>query len=237
VELKFTKDMQMLDSLETESEELVAFSIRAVNSNGRSSAAFAYSDKATDGYNANEDVILLEDDSWKRSGMPLVYTVAGNKAVSVNSLKDQHVIPLGVFADEGTTYTLTFVGVDNVAEPVLYDAELNKETPINEGFSMTLTGATHGRYFIRTAGGVTEIQEVTQEMPKVVVYSPTRRTIVVSADDEIQRVEVYDIGGRMLKRATVSGNACTISDINTSVAIVKVFTSNGTCVSKLKVKN
>ncbi|MCD8202592.1 MAG: hypothetical protein LUD48_02995 [Prevotella sp.] len=231
----FTQDMQS-DTLVT-IEDAEVMSIRAANANGMTSAAFGYSDKATDTYSAREDAILLEDDSWKRSGMPLVYTVAGDKAVSVNTLKSLNVIPLGVFADEGSSYTLTFVGVNNVEEPVLYDAELNTETPLTEGYTMTLEGATHGRYFIRTAGNSTEIQEVTQEMPKVVVYSPTSRTIVVSADEEIERVEVYDIGGRMLKRASACGNACTIGDINTSVAIVKVFTSNGTCVSKLRIKN
>ncbi|MCD8291320.1 MAG: hypothetical protein LUC91_07450, partial [Prevotella sp.] len=110
--LNFTKEMQ--DTLATETASLAAFSIRAMNSSGRSSAAFYYSENATDGYDANEDAILLEDASWKKSGMPFVYTVAGDKAVSVNSLKEQRMIPLGVFADDGSSYTLTFVGVDNV---------------------------------------------------------------------------------------------------------------------------
>ncbi len=236
VELKFTKDMQTLDTLETETEQ-VAFSIRAVSASGRSSAAFAYSDNATDGYSVNEDAILLEDDSWKRIGMPLVYTVAGSKAVSVNTLKEQRVIPLGVFADEGSVYTLTFVGVDNVEQPVLYDAELNTETPINEGMSMTLQGATHGRYFIRTAGNATEIQEVTEQKASVSVYSLASRTIVVSADEEIERVEVYSINGSLLKRATVNGSACTITDVNCGIAVVKVKTESGLHVSKLRIKN
>ncbi|MCD8202360.1 MAG: hypothetical protein LUD48_01805 [Prevotella sp.] len=232
----FTEDMQS-DTLVTIEDDYEMFSIRAANSNGRSSAAFAYSDKATDGYNANEDAILLEDASWKRSGMPLVYTVAGNKAVSVNSLKDLRVIPLGVFADEGSTYTLTFVGVDNVAEPVLYDAELNTETPINEGFTMTLTGATHGRYFIRTNGKAsTDIQEVTEQKSTVSVYSPTSRTIVVSSDAEIKTVEVYNINGNLLKRATVDGISCTLYNINCDIAIVKVSTEEGSHVSKIRVK-
>ncbi len=232
----FTADMQS-DTLITIDEDAEVFSIRAVSASGRSSTAFGYSDKATDGYSTREDAVLLEDDSWKRSGMPLVYTVAGSKAVSVNTLKEQRVIPLGVFADEGISYTLTFVGVNNVEEPVLYDAELNTETPINEGMSMTLQGATHGRYFIRTAGNTTEIQEVTKQTASVSVYSPASRTIVVSADEEIERVEVYDIGGRMLKRATVNGSACTITDVNCGIAVVKVKTESGLHVTKLRIKN
>ncbi len=237
VELKFTKDMQKLDNDTVTTTAYNAMSIRAVNSNGRSSAAFAYSDNATDDYSVNEDAVLLEDASWKKTGMPLVYTVAGSKAVSVNSLKELRVIPLGVFADDGSTYSLTFVGVNNVEEPVLYDAELNTETPINEGFTMTLTGATHGRYFIRTNGKAsTDIQEVTEQKPAVTVYSPTSRTIIVSSDDEIKSVEVYSINGSLLKRATVNGSACTITDINCDIAIVKVYTESGSHVSKIRVK-
>ncbi len=232
----FTQDMQT-DTLVTIEEETDVMSIRASNAAGMTSAAFGYSDKATDTYSSREDAILLEDDSWKKSGMPLVYTVAGDRSVSVNTLKSLNVIPLGVFADEGCSYTLTFVGVDNVEEPVLYDAEKNTETPITEGFTMMLEGATHGRYFIRTSKSSDGIEDVEVQKVGVSVYSPTSRTIVVSSDAEIESVEVYDIGGRMLKRVRVDGISCTIHGINCDVAIVRCHTKQGEHVSKLKIKN
>ncbi|MCD8291471.1 MAG: hypothetical protein LUC91_08225 [Prevotella sp.] len=237
VDIKFTKDMQVLSSDDV--SQLKAFSIRAANSVGISSAAFAYFDNATDEYSASEDVVLLEDASWSKSGMPMVYTVAGDKAVSVNSLKSEKVIPLGVFADDDCVYTLTFVGVDNIEDPVLYDAVLDTETSLTEGFVLDMQGASYGRYFIRTAGSSTnDIQEIEDAKYSVTVYSPARNTVVVSSDTEINSVEVYSIGGAMLKRAILDGrNSCVLYDINCDVAIVKVYTKEGSHVSKLKVKS
>ncbi|MCD8291319.1 MAG: T9SS type A sorting domain-containing protein [Prevotella sp.] len=114
---------------------------------------------------------------------------------------------------------------------------MNTETPIVEGFTMTLEGATHGRYFIHTAGASTGINEVTEQKANVDVYSPTSRTIVVSSDSEIETVEVYDIGGKMLKRVSGKDRACTITDVNCGIAVVKVETEAGTHVSKLRIKN
>ncbi|MCD8291702.1 MAG: hypothetical protein LUC91_09425, partial [Prevotella sp.] len=236
--ITFTKDMQKLETDENTDETLFVFSIRAEGNGGRSSAAISYSEYATDGYGVDEDVIMLEDASWKKNGMPLVYTVADGKAVSVNSLKEQRVIPLGVFADEGSSYTLTFVGVDNVEEPALYDAETNTETPITEGYSITLEGATHGRYFIHTAGRAeVDIKEMYGQTPKVVVYSPTSGTIVVNSEAEIEIVEVYSVGGTLLKRASLVGkNSCTLYDIDCDIAIVRCYTKEGSHVSKLRIK-
>ncbi len=236
MDLTFTSDMQVLSD-ETETASVQTMSIRAASAEGMSSAAFTYSEDAEDGYSENEDAVMLEDASWNKSGMPMVYTVAGSMAVSVNTLKELRVIPLGVFANEGSSYTLTFVGVDNIDEPTLYDAELNTETPITEGMVMTLEGATHGRYFIHTSGAATGINEVIEQNASVSVYSPTSRTIVVSAESEIETVEVYSINGGLLKRATVNGSACTITDVDCGIAVVKVETAGGSHVFKLKVKS
>ncbi len=236
MDLTFTSDMQVLSD-ETETASVQTMSIRAASAEGMSSAAFTYSEDAEDGYSENEDAVMLEDASWNKSGMPMVYTVAGSMAVSVNTLKELRVIPLGVFANEGSSYTLTFVGVDNIDEPTLYDAELNTETPITEGMVMTLEGATHGRYFIHTSGAATGINEVIEQNASVSVYSPTSRTIVVSAESEIETVEVYSINGGLLKRATVNGSACTITDVDCGIAVVKVETADGSHVSKLRIKN
>ncbi len=239
LKVKFTKDMQALSSDEDDAKNIIAFSVRAQNENGRSSAAFAYSDTASDGYDSNEDVILLEDDSWTKKGKPMVYTVAGDKAVSVNSLNSLTVIPLGVFVSDNSSYTLTFVGVDNVDQPMLYDAQTNILTPITEGFTVAMEGSSHGRYFIHTASNMTSgITETVEEDYGMTAFSPTSRTIVVSSNAELRNVEVYSVGGTLQKRLDIPANtlATTIHGVDSGVAIVKAKTEKGNYVRKIMVK-
>ncbi len=233
----FTKDMQVLDT--SSANNMVAFSIRAQNANGKSSAAFAYSDTASDGYDADEDAILLKDASLQNSSMPLVYTVAGDKAVSINTLNSQTTIPLGVFVDDNSTYTLTFVGVDNVVEPTLYDAETNTRTPITEGYSIEITGATHGRYYINSLGKTsTGIVETAEQSYGMNAYSPSRRTVTVSSNAELRTIEIYSVNGTLQKRVNVTDNsyATTISGVDSGIAIIRALTDEGTFVRKIGVK-
>ncbi|MCD8291095.1 MAG: T9SS type A sorting domain-containing protein, partial [Prevotella sp.] len=231
----FTKDMQAFD----EPKNIVAFSIRAENANGKSSAAFTYSDTASDGYDADEDAILLKDATLQSSSMPLVYTVAGDKAVSINTLNSQKTIPLGVFVDDNSTYTLTFVGVDNVIEPTLYDAYTNTKTAITEGYSIEIAGATHGRYYINSLGKAsTGILDTSEQSYGMNAYSPSSRTVTVSSDAEINTVEIYSINGALEKRVNVGGNySCSIDGINCSIAIIKANTKEGIFIRKLKIKD
>ncbi len=229
----FTKDMQK----NTEENALVWFSLRATNSIGTTSASLAYDDSASDGYYVGEDVVMMEDTSWQRDGMPVVYTVAGQVAVSVNKLSTMPLIPLGVFADDDCAYTLTFVGVDCLNEPVLINTYEKTETALTEGFTLDMKGASHGRYFICAKGAATEISLTENEVCDITAYSPTPGTVIVSSTAELEDIGVYSIGGMLLSRVNASGNyACTIEGINSGVAIVHARTSEGTFVKKLRVR-
>ncbi len=235
--IKFTDDMQVLKSASGGAKAtLVAFSIRAQGTGGMSGASFVYSDNATDEYDASEDAVLMSDVSWESDSIPMVYTVAGDMAVGVNRLKEQTVIPLGVFAADESKYTLTFAGTQFIEDPILYDAELNTETPITEGLTIEMEGASHGRYFIRTSGAATGITE-TKESYGMTAYSPYRQSVTVSSNAEINTVEIYSIGGMLEKKTeAVGGIACTIDGVESGIAIVRVHTSEGTFTRKITVR-
>ncbi len=236
----FTKGMQEFKSSDTSNpaRRQTAFSIRATGGGGTTSASIAYTDKATDNYSAGEDALLMEDVSWRRDRMPLVYTVAGDKAVSVNTLKQLTLIPIGAFADEGSTYTLSFAGVDMLEEPALVDTYENTETPLTEGFTLEVEGPTHGRYFIKVGRPIlTEIEETASPVSEVSVYSPVQRTVVVSSDAGLESVEIYSVGGMLLKRLNASGSvSCIIDGVASGIAIVKVKTTEGTMLKKIRVR-
>ncbi len=217
--------------------KLVAFSIRAKNGQGASSAAFAYFDDATDEYDASEDAVLLSDITWHSDSIPMVYTVAGDMAASVNRLHSLNVVPIGVFVADSCAYTLTFVGTYNLASPVLYDALNDTETEITEGMTLSLKGASHGRYFIKTTG-IEEhgIEEAASEY-SITAYSPADRTIVVSSNAEIESVEIYSIGGTLEKKVSGNGSiACTIDGVDSGIAVVRARTSEGTFTRKIIVR-
>lgn len=236
--VKFTADMQKFDS---EAGTTMNFTITAENESGRSGAALAYADNADNGYEAGEDVQLMRNLLGNNANELSVYTVAGDKAVSVNRVKDLQQIPLGVFAADGDVTTLTFTGVAALMEPSLYDAEKNTDTPLTEGYTLTVNGASHGRYFIRAKGageGTTGITDVETGDGGVSVYSVAPRQVVVSSGAELLEVSVYSVGGAMLGHESVGGGrtAVTLDGIDSGVAVVRVVTADGQTTRKLVVK-
>ncbi len=229
--VNFTKDMQTLGS--TDETETTSFSIRAEGEGGMSGATVAYAADASDEYSSNEDVILMQDDSWRKDDLPLVYTVAGDNAVSINRLKGLTVIPLGVFSSDDSEYTLTFTGVDFLGEPSLYDAEEDTETPLTEGFTLDMQGASHGRYFIKTSTDVTEAED---GLYNISAYSTDHRRVTVSSNAEIERVDVYSVSGMLQRRVFPNSVVCTTDGIESGVAIVRIQTTEGVTIRKITVR-
>ena len=236
--VKFTVDMQKFDTAES-GTTTTGFTITAENEGGRSGAMLAYADNADNNYNAAEDVQLMRNLLGNNANELSVYTVAGDKAASVNRVKDLQQIPLGVFAADGDVTTLTFTGVEALLEPSLYDAEMNTDTPLTEGYTLTVDGASHGRYFIRAKGaGTTGITDAEVGGNDVSVYSMAAHQVTVSSGAELLEVSVYSVGGSLLKRESVGGGstACTIYGVDSGVAIVRVVTADGTFTRKITVK-
>ena len=239
--VKFTADMQKFDS---EAGTTANFTITAENESGRSGAALAYADNADNGYDAAEDVQLMRNLLGNNANELSVYTVAGDKAVSVNRVKDLQQIPLGVFAADGDVTTLTFTGVEALLEPSLYDAETGTDTPLTEGMAISVDGSSHGRYFIRVKGagsgsdGSTGVTDVTGGGNDVSVYSVEPCQVVVSSGAELMEVGVYSVGGSLLKRESVGGGStsCKLYGVDSGVAVVRVVTADGTFTRKITVR-
>lgn len=237
--VKFTADMQKFVA-ETEGEAATtAFTITADNGNAKSGAALAYADNAENAFNATEDVRLMRNLLGNNANELSVYTVAGDKAASVNRVKDLQQIPLGVFAADGDVTTLTFTGVEALLEPSLYDAETGTDTPLTEGMTISVDGSSHGRYFICAKGaGTTGITDAEVGGNDVSVYSMAAHQVTVSSGAELLEVSVYSVGGSLLKRESVGGGstACTIYGVDSGVAIVRVVTADGTFTRKITVR-
>lgn len=238
VEVKFTADMQKFETTSTgEGSQTVSLKITAEDAEGSSSAAVRYAASASNGFGM-EDAQMISGLTGNADNAPKVYTVAGNTAVSVNQLKDAQRIPLGVTAADGSVVTLTFSGVAAVKDAAIYDAELQSETPLYEGYQLTVNGPSYGRYFLigKGSGTTTGISDVETD-DNVSVSSILPRQIVVTSDAELRSVSVWSVSGALLKKATLNGDyTCTLNNVDSDVVVVRTETANGTQMTKLRVR-
>lgn len=237
VTVKFTADMQNFETTSTgEGSQTASLKITAEDAEGSSSAAVRYTASASNGFGM-EDAQMISGLTGNADNAPKVYTVAGNTAVSVNQLKDVQRIPLGVTAADGSVVTLTFSGVAAVKDAAIYDAELQSETPLYEGYQLTVNGPSYGRYFLIGHGsGTTGITETGAD-GNVSVSSIVPRQVVVTSDTALRSVSVWSAGGALLKKVSPSGNfTCTLNGVDSGMVIVRTETESGSQVTKIRVR-
>lgn len=237
VTVKFTADMQKFETTSTgEGSQTASLKITAEDAEGSSSAAVRYTASASNGFGM-EDAQMISGLTGNADNAPKVYTVAGNTAVSVNQLKDVQRIPLGVTAADGSVVTLTFSGVAAVKDAAIYDAELQSETPLYEGYQLTVNGPSYGRYFLIGHGsGTTGITETGAD-GNVSVSSIVPRQVVVTSDTALRSVSVWSAGGALLKKVSPSGNfTCTLNGVDSGMVIVRTETESGSQVTKIRVR-
>lgn len=237
VTVKFTAAMQKFETTSTgEGSQAASLKIKAEDAEGSSSAAVRYAASASNGFGM-EDAQMISGLTGNADNAPKVYTVAGNTAVSVNQLKDAQRIPLGVTAADGSVVTLTFSGVAAVKDAAIYDAELQSETPLYEGYQLTVNGPSYGRYFLIGHGsGTTGITETGAD-GNVSVSSIVPRQLVVTSDTALRSVSVWSAGGALLKKVSPNGNfTCTLNGVDSGMVVVRTETESGSQVTKIRVR-
>lgn len=236
VTVTFMADMQEMGASNLPIPAPASLKITAEDAEGSSSAAVRYTASASNGFGM-EDAQMISGLTGNADNAPKVYTVAGNTAVSVNQLKDAQRIPLGVTAADGSVVTLTFSGVAAVKDAAIYDAELQSETPLYEGYQLTVNGPSYGRYFLIGHGsGTTGITETPVE-GNVSVSSIVPHQVVVTSDTGLRSVSIWSAGGALLKKVTPEGNyTCTINGVNSGVVIVRIDTATDSHVNKIRVR-
>lgn len=236
VTVTFMADMQEMGASNLPIPAPASLKITAEAAEGSSSAAVRYAASASNGFGM-EDAQMISGLTGNADNAPKVYTVAGNTAVSVNQLKDAQRIPLGVTAADGSVVTLTFSGVAAVKDAAIYDAELQSETPLYEGYQLTVNGPSYGRYFLIGHGsGTTGITETGAD-GNVCVSSIVPRQVVVTSDTALRSVSVWSAGGALLKKVTPNGNfTCTLNGVDSGMVVVRTETESGSQVTKIRVR-
>lgn len=236
VTVTFMADMQEMGASNLPIPAPASLKITAEDAEGSSSAAVRYAASASNGFGM-EDAQMISGLTGNADNAPKVYTAAGNTAVSVNQLKDAQRIPLGVTAADGSVVTLTFSGVAAVKDAAIYDAELQSETPLYEGYQLTVNGSSYGRYFLIGHGsGTTGITETGAD-GNVSVSSIVPRQVVVTSDTALRSVSVWSAGGALLKKVSPNGNfTCTLNGVDSGMVVVRTETESGSQVTKIRVR-
>ena len=242
VTVRFTADMQSFapttgnDSGQS-GTTTTGVRVTAQSEGGQSTAVVTFSESADNDF-AAEDAQLLRDESLTGADLPYVYTVAGTTAAAVNRVRDLAQIPLGVFAAEGKSVMLTFTGLDATERAALYDAELQSERPLHEGDQLSLTGSSHGRYFLRLVPAEpTGIAGVTDGEESITVYSVTAGEVIASAPEALTRVEVYDTAGRRVRALNGTGDTVLRADgLTAGTYVVRAATASAQRTVKLVVE-
>ena len=207
---------------EGQGEDNIALTLTAASASGyRSRSRIVLAASASEDYDDAEDAQLLYDAQLKE--VPVVYTVAGDEAVALNSLPNINWMPLGVVGassdvesgDAGSSANsasvlLAIDGVSRLSSPLyLYDAATRKYQEIKDGEEVKVQANEHGRYFLTQTRSTTGIEDAEMGKSDVKIYSPSRGLIVVSKVSAplLNKVEVYTLDGRLVATRKAEGAA------------------------------
>ena len=210
--IRYTTDMMARSYGQTEDDTpsepdpaKPCMTISAQRGGNSSTATVSISPDYSNQFSIGEDMVTLIDEELA-ADIPVVYTVTGRLATSVNRLNSFTCLPLGVESNSEEYCTLTFTGVDNLStlrstsgcsqgeNSQLYDAYLETLTPISEGLQVRVPGQTQNRFFIvcgTPSVGVAESNiQIYDEGGTIHVLSTTTAPLT--------SVRAYDTAGRLV---------------------------------------
>lgn len=211
---------------EEQGEDNITLTLTAASTSGyRSRSRIVLDASASEDYDDAEDAQLLYDAQLKE--VPVVYTVAGDEAVALNTLPDVDWLPLGVVG-KSSSVGLKIDGISRLSSPLyLYDAATRKYQEIKEEEEVKVMANEHGRYFLTQTRSTTGIEDAEVGESDVKIYSPARGLIVVSKVNGplLNKVEVYTLDGKLVAAKKAAGAVSVsipVSSSSQTVYIIRV---------------
>lgn len=223
-----TVDREVFGGVKTTSDEeqnLTTLTLTAAASGYRSRSKIVIDAAASENYDETEDGQLLYDAQLQ--DVPVVYTVAGDEAVALNTLPDVDWLPLGVVG-KSSSVGLKIDGISRLSSPLyLYDAATRKYQELKEEEEVKVMANEHGRYFLTQTRSTTGIEDAEVGESDVKIYSPARGLIVVSkvGGPLLNKVEVYTLDGKLVAAKKVAGAVSVsipVSSSSQTVYIIRV---------------
>ena len=222
-EITFTSAMQVLGKENDGRTTTRTLRITASADGKVSHAVVHYSAGAVADYQTSEDAELFLDSNL--AGVPMVYTVAGSMAVSVNQTDKMYGIPLGTYGGLTDEVALTFNGTESFSNLSLYDAVNHTEIPLSEGVSVRIKGNVGGRYYLH-AGAPTQNEMV--EASRTLIYTLGQNCIVVSSSSvPVEKIRICRINGSLVNEIKANDFYREIHVSSPGIYVVTVQTADG----------
>ena len=200
VTLKFTTDMMVSTTRTTTTGGgAPSLRIKAERDGNNSEATVMISPEASNKFVPGEDMetFVVSDISSK---IPVIYTLTGHLATSINRIHDFMVLPIGIESNSDELVNVTFEGVENLGDSLmLYDTMTEKLQPLKSGTTTQMPGRTQNRFYIVKGEN---LQEAIEESSLQITASNGRITVTSTTNQPITEVRVYDAGGRQVYEAT-----------------------------------
>lgn len=248
--LTYSADMEALRVTETTTSGVRGLRLTAAV-DGHATHAYIVTDAAaTAGYQAGEDYEVFVPDADDLA-CPVVYTVAGNVATTVNRTASLSNIPIGLIGgenDDEVSVRFDFEGLGEAAALSSQSKESGQSTVSNVSTESTGTGefgettlSLYDAVLSTTTplepGSVVKLQAGAHGRyflnlgaapvaeTNITIYSANRELVVSSTADPLTRVEVYTPDGRRVLTATPSATTFT-TQLPTGIYIVRAATAD-----------
>ena len=206
-------------------------SIRASNNRGTSCAKVVLLSGSTEDYDNNEDAEMIADGNT--GDIPQIYTVAGDRAVALNSLPTVGWLPLGILAEDDKEVETTFSGFSySTSDMYLYDAQTSQFIPLENGTAVTMKANALGRYYLTSHKSVSIDGE--QGDDDVHIYRMVNGTVVVQSPVPglLSSVDIYSLTGGIIASARLDGLLSWTWSVPSGIIVVKVTTSDGRVITR-----
>ncbi len=166
--------------------------------------------------------------------VPMVYTLCGRLATTINSIHDFSCLPLGVESASDAPCTLTFHGVEMLGDSIaFYDAVEQKLTPLKSGMQFAVSGQTQNRYYLVRS---LNPKEAAEETHLQIFTKGTVATVIASTQEPLTIVRCFDAAGRLVYSASPQTAEHSFDLPGNGVYIIEAQTENDRKTKKVMTK-
>lgn len=211
--------------------------IRAARGGLRSEAIVVKDTEANNDYQPSEDLEALVDNAL--ADVPMVYTLAGTQASTINRRHTMFRVPLGILSNSDAPTRLTFMGLNEFNETLsLLDEQTGLVTPLTlntgaktDSVSLEVSGNAVGRYYILSSAEPTPDDLASLTRPLIQVDNQ-RLVITSSPAHPLTHVEVVDAAGRVLYQMKPFTSSLRLK-LPQGIYVVEARTDEGKTVNKV----
>lgn len=207
--------------------------ITAQRGSDQSSALVMQSGNASNDFLPSEDTeTFISMEELKQ--VPMVYTLCGRLATTINSIHDFSYLPVGVESASNAPCTLTFNGVELLGDSVaFYDAVEQKLTPLESGMQFAVSGQTQNRYYI--VRGLDQKKAAEETHLQIFTEGLTVK-VIASTAEPIVNVRCFDTAGQLIHAASPQSEEYSFTLPRAGVYIIEAQTDNDRKTVKILVK-